>query len=141
MKENELKKISLLSEVASMYYEKDMTQSQIAKRLFLSRTRISRLLKQAREEGLVEIKINYVLDRNYSLEARFMERFSLKNVIICSSNLRKPSDVKHEVGILASSYLNDRITKKLVLGVSWGTSVLETISALNPRKQIPIDVV
>ena len=47
----------LLSRIAWMYYNDEMTQKEIADRLGLSRIKVLRLLKQAREEGIVEIKI------------------------------------------------------------------------------------
>ena len=52
MTEKELKKLSLLAEVACDYYERGLDQSEIADRLYLSRTRVSRLLKEAMEKGL-----------------------------------------------------------------------------------------
>ena len=48
----------LLAKVAYLYYERDHTQAQIAKELNIYRTTISRMLKQARQLGIVEIKIN-----------------------------------------------------------------------------------
>ena len=53
MKEKELKKYSLLAEVACDYYERGLDQNCIADRLCLSRTRVSRLLKEAQEKGIV----------------------------------------------------------------------------------------
>ena len=47
--------IRLLTRVSKMYYEQSLTQQQIADRLYLSRPKVSRLLKQARDEGTVPI--------------------------------------------------------------------------------------
>ncbi|WP_143316795.1 helix-turn-helix domain-containing protein, partial [Clostridium sp. HBUAS56017] len=55
---NENEKLFLLSEVASLYYNHNMTQSEIANRIFTSRSKISRLLKEAKDKGVVQIKIN-----------------------------------------------------------------------------------
>ena len=59
MTEKEMKKLSLLAEVACDYYERRLDQNEIAKRLCLSRTRVSRLLKEAFEKGVVNITVNY----------------------------------------------------------------------------------
>ncbi|APF27800.1 hypothetical protein NPD7_3406 [Clostridium sporogenes] len=45
-----------------MYYIDNMTQSEIAKRLGQYRTTISRMLKKAREEGIVTINIKSNFD-------------------------------------------------------------------------------
>jgi DNA-binding transcriptional regulator LsrR (DeoR family) len=47
---------SLLA-VARLYYEDDLSQQQIAERLGVSRSTVSRLLQTAREEGIVQIEI------------------------------------------------------------------------------------
>ena len=57
MTEKEMKKLSLLAEVACDYYERRLDQNEIAKRLCLSRTRVSRLLKEAFEKGVVNITV------------------------------------------------------------------------------------
>lgn len=45
----------LLARVASMYYEQQVTQTDLGKRLGLSRVKIYRLLKEAKDNGVVQI--------------------------------------------------------------------------------------
>ena len=47
----------LLVNVSRLYYELGETQSEVADRLGLTRPQVSRLLKRARAEGVVEIRI------------------------------------------------------------------------------------
>ena len=61
-------KRNMLASVANLYYNVEMTQNQIAERLFTSRSKISRMLKEARQLGIVEIKIFVPWDRNVELE-------------------------------------------------------------------------
>ena len=49
---------SLLARVAWLYYIQGLTQEQVGARLQFSRTKITRLLAHARDEGIVEININ-----------------------------------------------------------------------------------
>ena len=51
------KKTERLVNVARMYYEQDRTQSEIADRYGISRPMVSKLLKEAKEEGIVKITI------------------------------------------------------------------------------------
>ena len=51
----------LLAQVASLYYEEEMTQDAIAKQFGLSRIKVYRLLKKAREEQVVQITIHWPL--------------------------------------------------------------------------------
>lgn len=50
----------LLAGVAWLYYEQGLTQAEIGARLGLSRITVNRLLKEARQSGIVEIRIRPV---------------------------------------------------------------------------------
>jgi DNA-binding transcriptional regulator LsrR (DeoR family) len=50
-------KLELLHTVACMYYIKNLKQDSIARRLDISRYKVCRILKKAREKGLVRIKV------------------------------------------------------------------------------------
>ena len=54
----EEQKIERMIAVAHMYYEEDMNQSQIAKKLRISRPLVSVLLKEAKACGIVKITMN-----------------------------------------------------------------------------------
>ena len=58
----------LLIKVCKMYYEEDMTQSQIAKATGIYRTTVGRMLKKAREAGIVKITIDDHVGTHYDLE-------------------------------------------------------------------------
>ena len=51
------KKVGRLVEVARMYYEQDRTQGEIAAHYGISRPMVSKLLKEARDTGIVTIRI------------------------------------------------------------------------------------
>jgi DNA-binding transcriptional regulator LsrR (DeoR family) len=128
-------KWNVLAMVANMYYNAELTQNQIAERLYTSRSKISRMLKEARELGIVQIYINEPWERNLEYEHRMQERFSLKNIRII-----KQSDHIYEA---AAYYLDSIIKENMVVGISWGNTlynVVKYISA-NNHKNIPITVV
>ncbi len=59
------REILRLVEVSRMYYEKELTQAQIAKQLNISRPAVSKLLSDARNRGIVKIEIRFPLDTNF----------------------------------------------------------------------------
>ena len=69
---------NLLARVASYYYHDELTQSEIAARLGISRVKVYRLLKEARAEGIVQITINWPTSRDLGLEQRLRELFDLR---------------------------------------------------------------
>lgn len=140
MNKRELLKHSLMAEVASLYYEKNMTQAEIAQRLFISRTRISRLLQQARDSGIVEVRIHYALERNYALEEIVRQRFGLRQVLLYNGRRSDEGETSARVAALAADYIRSRVRKNMTVGISWGKSVSETVNALNVDKPVPVNI-
>lgn len=105
---------------SKMYYEDGLTQQEIAKKLDLSRIKISRLLQKAKESGVVSISIDssgvYL-----GLEAALQERYNLDHVIIVDTNLvNSPKDA---VASMAAQYLCSKVQKNATVAVGWGTTV------------------
>jgi DNA-binding transcriptional regulator LsrR (DeoR family) len=140
MTNRELKKISLLAEVACDYYERGFNQDQIAERLCLSRTRVSRLLKEAMEKKVVQFTINYTFERHYEMEERLKNRFSLKNALVLNNRNHNREHIQRDVGKLAAGYIMENLKEDMIIGTSWGATLADTISFLQPI-QIPIEVV
>ena len=85
----------ILIKVAHMYYEADMKQSEIAKKLGIDRTTVSKYLKRAKEMGIVKIFI--VQDSFEALESQLEDKFSLKEVFIVPSS-KNPDEVYSNLG-------------------------------------------
>ena len=80
----EKEKLTKIIEVARLYYQLDYSQQEIAKKLDVSRPTVSRLLKQAKDTGIVEVKIHNPVEAGEVLTERLKEKFGLKEVIIAS---------------------------------------------------------
>ena len=78
-------KWSILATVANLYYNSEMTQNEIADRMYTSRSKISRMLKEARELGIVEISIKEPWERDLNLEKEIQQTYGVKTVRVVSS--------------------------------------------------------
>ena len=110
-------KRNMLASVANLYYNAEMTQNQIAERFFTSRSKISRMLKEARQLGIVEIKILEPWDRNVELEQEFMRRFALKDVRVISVKEANNTMVLQKLGEVAAYYLDNLLNDNMILGI------------------------
>lgn len=131
-------KDNLMCEIANMYYFKDMTQAEIAKRLFISRSNVSRLLKAARERGLVEVKIHYSSERCYYLEELISSRFGLREVYIYDHGNAAQEQVFYSLCCHVANYLHSSIRDCSIVGVSRGTvmdGVLNNMPFCEPRRE------
>ena len=68
-------KYKLLSQVAYMYFIEDISQQKISEKLGIYRTTISRLIKEAREKGIVEINVRDFDTKIYALETHFQMKY------------------------------------------------------------------
>ncbi len=75
---NSQSRIHHLAKVASLYYDQNKNQQQIADELGVTRSLVSRLLTEAREKGIVEIVVHYPWRTNSALEAELISQFGLQ---------------------------------------------------------------
>lgn len=137
------KKRSLLAAVANLYYCSDLTQNEIAERLYISRPKVSRMLKEARELGIVEISIHEPWERNLDYEQRLRNAFGLENVrVVVSQNSGKEKEAE-KIAEAVSYYLDSVVKPGMVLGISWGNTLYHIVKHIstNNRKNIPVTVV
>ena len=124
---------SLLVEVARLYYDHQMSQQQIANKIGTSRPSISRLLRLARDEGIVRIDIVDPTQRGSHLEQILKEKFQLKKVIIVPSNKESDQQIKKRLGKATARYLNELVFDNCILGISWGTTIRQIVPHLTPK--------
>ncbi|NMC47657.1 MAG: sugar-binding transcriptional regulator [Chloroflexi bacterium] len=131
----------LLFQVAKLYYEQGKTQAEIGLIIHSSRPTVSRLLKEARECGIVDIKLNYPFERDYTLEEEFQKNFDLKEVRVLKSYNQKIEEVLKGLGFFAAEYLDSLIVDGDIISCSYGRTVASTIQALHPERKLNITVV
>lgn len=133
---------NLLVKVAKLYYEDGLTQFEIANKLRLSRPKVSRLLTEARSEGVVQITVNARPDSFEELE-RDLEVFTgLKDsVIIRVSNPDDSQTVSRELGEAAAQYFERVVQEGDLVGFSWGNTMSMMADCLQPAKLREIHIV
>ena len=129
----------LMIEAATLYYEEQLTQAETAQRLAVSRSTVSRLLRDARAQGVVQITIHHPWARHSRFEALLRERFGVRDARVLRAGHRAADEVLDGVGALAARYLQGVIRDGMVLGVSYGRTIAATIGKLSPAR--PLDLV
>lgn len=129
--------LDLLLQVARMYYEQDMTQQEIAEKIYVSRSRVSRMIKKAKALGLVEIIIKPAFENHFSLEKMLMDRFGLKKVLVAYSESSGIQEEFQSVCSMGASYLVSILDNNSVLAVSKGKTVATSVESLKPPRTYP----
>lgn len=134
--------LEAIAEVASLYYEYDMNQQQICKELYISRSKVSRMLKKAKELKIVEININYPYAREKGLEILLKKKYGLDEVIVVKDDNSHSDDLAlKKLCLLASKYLDSIVEDGTTIGLSWGKTVYNLIKAMNPVTTKDVNVV
>ncbi|WP_040340609.1 sugar-binding transcriptional regulator [Fictibacillus macauensis] len=130
MEEEKLKKVI---EAAKLYYLLDYNQSQIAVKLGVSRPTVSRLLQQAKSEGIVQIKIMDPSNGSEQLEKELEEKFSLKKAIVATVPQYDQQFIKKELGEKTAHYLYKIVKDGDVIGITWGTTLYNVACELKQK--------
>src|SRR5437867_3107670 len=99
----------LLAQVAYLYFEAEQDQGAIARRLHSSRSSVSRLLNQARQQGIVEIRINYPLPLAPEVAAELQSTFGLKEARILKTTRINTHEPLHYLSLLAAKFLEENL--------------------------------
>jgi DNA-binding transcriptional regulator LsrR (DeoR family) len=119
-----------LVRASRLYYELGETQNAIAEQLGVTRPQVSRLLKRARAEGIVEIRI---VDRTSveSAAAEVLRQTYGLDAVHVAPTIAGPEDLtRRMVGRLAAEVLRGSLRTGAVVGVGDGASVSATAAAL-----------
>ena len=135
----------LLAQIASMYYEQELSQSEIGARLGLSRVKVYRLLKEAKEAQVVQVTINWPVERDARLEKALCQTFGLDLALVMNST---PQDVPRRgdetalrrLGQMAARYLERALEGGMTLAVCLGRSTYEVINAVRPGTHARVNV-
>jgi DNA-binding transcriptional regulator LsrR (DeoR family) len=121
--------------VSNLYYEQGLNQEEIKVKLHISRSKVSRLLNQARQIGVVQITVHPPHGFNHALEQELETRFSLKEAIVVEVNDPASSDIiSRELGIAAAGYFSRICIPGQTIGISWGTTLNQMVLALQQNR-------
>jgi len=140
-----IERTELLARVASMYYEDNLTQDEIARRVGTSRSTVSRMLQEAQGAGVVEIIVHYPWKTAPEIEEELIARFHLCQARVLLERGQPYEEILRGLGVLAARYIESIVgeggERSDILGISWGVAVHSTVRALRPGRRLPIMVV
>ncbi|WP_176439988.1 sugar-binding transcriptional regulator [Haloechinothrix alba] len=131
---------SLTIRAAELYYGSHLTQGQIAERLEVRRFKVGRLLRRARETGLVRIEISHPAARVIDVENDLLTWFGLRAAHVVHTE-SDPAATRCQVGRTAAEFVSSLRPPPRRLGLSWGTAIAAFARALPADWCRGVDVV
>ena len=130
-----------LIKICYLYYFEGQTQQEISAAFGISRFKVSRLLKKARQDGLVTVQINGPNGDLTEKEIKLAQKYGLKQTMVVKT--QKYNDKSHisQIGAAGAHYLSSIIDRCGVLGVAWGRSVSYVVQNVEPADAKDLTVV
>lgn len=132
----------LMVKISKLYYESGLTQEVISQRLRLSRPRVSRLLQEALDSGIITITIAQFPGSFVEVERRLEECFGLSEAIVIAVDDPDSREmVSRQLGAAAADCFTRLVQDGDVVGLTWGASLAAMVDHLQPQKKNNVVVV
>jgi DNA-binding transcriptional regulator LsrR (DeoR family) len=112
----------LVGKAARLYYEYDLTHHEVAAILNVSRVKITRLLQQARREGVVVIRVNSDDSPFFELEVALSRTLQLSEVIVVPSFTDR-TKARQALARAVASYLQRVIRDGTIVAIGLSQTV------------------
>jgi deoxyribonucleoside regulator len=99
------------------------------------------MLTEARESGLVEIRIQRPLQLDADLESDLKEKFGLQDVFVVVTSHTSGERLTRTLGNAGAKMLARYLASEKILGLAWGTSISATVDAFEVTESMPLRVV
>lgn len=122
-----------------LYYADQMTQSEIAKKLNVSRATIVNLLQEAREREIVSIRISPQAFGRTAVARALMDKFGLEGAFVIPAGDER--SLVDRLGDAGARVLAEQIEDGDTIGVAWGRTVLAVanqISLPKPARNVTV---
>lgn len=119
-------------------YEKGYTQTEIAKRLNISRVTLGRLLDEAKAEGMIKFEIVDIRGtmKTLQLEERLRQRFGLQDIKLVDCPNADTDSITKRIASEAATYFEQLVHSNMTIGLTWGRTLSCMIENLPSDKSI-----
>jgi len=114
---------NLITKICYLYYNEDLTQSEIAARLGITRQMVSRLILKAKQDGIVQILIKAPTLSTTDLEVKLEKKFNLLEAILVPGDYVSEESLKEQLGRATAEHLQKILRPGLKIGMGWGTTL------------------
>lgn len=128
--------VHIMVQVAQMYYMDGLTQEKIANELGISRSAISMILTEARDFGIVDIKIKNPETNNDEISQKMLEKFKLKKCFVIPVNAKLQRMLTRIVATQGGAIVEKEIENHSSLGFAWGTTCYECMSVFRNSENV-----
>jgi deoxyribonucleoside regulator len=130
--------VNLAYQCANLYHRQGLSQEEIARKLSISRPKVSRLLSLALRVGIVTITVRppEFFDQT-ALESRLAKEYGLARVIIGMPEENTEPAIRLSIGVRFTEFLAGFLAPRMRIGLGVGTTIYQIARALHPSFDVP----
>jgi len=130
-----------LVQVAHMYYERELSQQEIAETMGVSRSLIALYLKKAREQGIVKIEVFNPQNSCEDLANLLMATARINRVVVVPRSHNSASLTRRSTAAALARHLEATLKDGDCLGIGYGRTMAELADQLVAGRSRRVDVV
>jgi DNA-binding transcriptional regulator LsrR (DeoR family) len=131
----------VIHKVLSEYYCAEATQSEIARQLGISTSKVNRLLQSGRRQGMVQISLHAPYQHLFDLATRLEQTFQLITAEVVPCSTEDGRALLSSLGIIGAGYLLEHLQDGDVIAIGGGTTIHAIVEAVQPSRTYKVDVV
>jgi DNA-binding transcriptional regulator LsrR (DeoR family) len=136
VRETKIEASDLVARVARLHFEFGLTHQETADSLGLSRVKVTRMIKQARESGLVKITINSDANPYAELEQDVKEAFGLSDAMIVPSPNSDGRNLQSALALGVLSYITRILRDDMTVAVGLSRTIGEAARLAGAGTQV-----
>ena len=137
-------RLRLVTKVARLYHARRLRQVEIADRLRLSQPRVSRLLAQAEDLGIVRNIVAVPPELNHDLEQGLCEVYGLESAHVVDAVAGDDHELTTDLGSAAAPFVAAALTATDVRTVGftgWSRTLRNMVEAMRPMQAVATRIV
>ncbi|NAZ82962.1 transcriptional regulator [Kineococcus sp. R8] len=123
--------LALAAAAAQRFYVENLTKTEIARQLGVSRFKVARLLADAQDAGLVQIRVTAPPALDAELAEGLRTRFGVPAAFVLRAEGETVLDQRRAVGVFTAGLLQEVLAPEDVVGLAWGRAVSVVAAAVH----------
>lgn len=130
---------SLRLRAAWLYHGHSLTQNEVAERLGIGRSTVTRLLEEAKKRGEVRVWIEEGETELVELAVNIEQAFGIDEVIVVPA-IGGVEQAAKSVGLALGKFLSKTITDNMTIGVGWGRTLTASLASFHPPSHAGVKI-
>lgn len=115
---------------AMQYLRYGRSLIEIAEELGISRFKVGRMVKEARDLGLVEVRLHVPDHVDTEMSYALARRFGLQSAVVVATSVDEPVAVREQLGRVGARVVAEAVHEDDVVGVTPGRTIAELCQAI-----------